>query len=411
MSLLHFASCVNEQPDIFMGSPAERMNKAIIDNTDSLQSASNGWAMEYFATDQSAGYTLLVKFEKSGNAIIAGKSELTKNLLVSDSCLYEMIGDNGPVLTFNMYNKVLHAFSNPVNPDGYGLEGDYEFIVMKSTANQIVLKGKKRGTTILLNKIPVNISWTQYFADLDAMNSLLFGNNAPALMMNLVDKYSFSNGSNHIFNILQNGADTNTSIDAPFIITRTGIRFHSVQELNGMSFQNFSLNMEQSALESIENSDAKIIGPDSLSVYFSKIINVWTIDPLKYSPKLKSIYDLLVQSLVSKFNATSIKLAIKYSASRKSHEFMISFTSGKSKIEGNLDLGLTVEAKNNLSMIYMGTGDKNGINFYTNIQGYKEMAAIVSSNFDIVTDAAINPQNIKFTQQQDADTWFTVTCQ
>jgi len=137
---LLLSSCVMEQPDLFTGSPAERLNKALKNDIDSLQHAGNGWAMEYFATTGSAGYTLLVKFSPSGQAVIAGKSELTGNLLVTDSCLYQMIGDNGPVLTFNTYNKVLHAFSNPVNPDGYGLEGDYEFDVLTTTTNQIIVK-------------------------------------------------------------------------------------------------------------------------------------------------------------------------------------------------------------------------------------------------------------------------------
>lgn len=401
--------CTYEEADIFADSPAERMNKALKDNNDSLQSAVNGWAMEYFAHNQSAGYTLLVKFDKSGQAIIAGKSELTKNIIVSDSSMYEIIGDNGPVLTFNMFNSVLHTFSNPVNPDGYGLEGDYEFIVMKTTANQIVLKGKKRGTTILLNKIPENVSWTQYFANVDAMNSLLFGNNAPQLTMNLTHKYGFSNGSTHIFNILKNEADANTSVNAPFIVTPTGIRFHSAQVLDSLSFQTFTLNDDKSALQSVENSNVKLIGPDSLAAYFVSSLNTWAIDPLKLSTSIKPTYDLLVQSLVKKYNATAIKLTIKYSASRKYQVLMISFTSGKTKIDGMLDLALSVEGKDNLTMTYLGTGDKNGINFYSNIPGYKEMAVIISSSYNVVTDISINPKNIKFTQKQDADQWFTAT--
>src|SRR5665647_1236612 len=101
-----FGSCVKEEADIFTLSAAERLNKTLKDDIDTLQSAENGWVMEYFATTKSIGYTMLLKFTKSGQVVIAGKSELTGNVLISDSSLYEMIGDNGPVLTFNIYNKV-----------------------------------------------------------------------------------------------------------------------------------------------------------------------------------------------------------------------------------------------------------------------------------------------------------------
>lgn len=403
--------CTYEEADIFSASPAERMNKALKDNTDSLQSAVNGWAMEYFATDHSAGYTMLVKFEKSGKATIAGKNELTKNLIVSDSCMYEMIGDNGPVLTFNTYNNVLHAFSNPVNPDGYGLEGDYEFIVMKNTANQMILKGKKRGTTILMNKIPENISWTQYFAEIDAMNSLLFGNNAPKLGMNLSNNYSFSMGSTHIFSVLQNGADANTSTDAPFIITRTGLRFQTLQELENKSFQTFTLNDDKSALVCFENTDVKLVGPDSLSVYFGNNLNIWTFETSTLGPKIKATYDLMVQSLVIKYKATNIKLSLKYSILRKSQELMISFTSGKTKLEGNIDFLYTSVDQNTITLTSKATGDNNGKTFYSNIVGCKEMTELLTSNFSINSETSINPQKIKFTHKTDADIWFSVSCQ
>ena len=112
--------CKNIEPDIFSASAAERMNAALKDDFNALTSADNGWAVEYFANPQSPGYTLLIKFNSSGLAIVASKSDLTYNQqFQQDSCLFEMIADNGPVLTFNTFSKVLHRFSNPENPDGY----------------------------------------------------------------------------------------------------------------------------------------------------------------------------------------------------------------------------------------------------------------------------------------------------
>jgi hypothetical protein len=407
-SVFAFQSCLFEDDLAFANSASERLINALKADNDSLQTASNGWAMEYFATELSPGYTMLVKFNNAGNAVFAGKSELTKNIYATDTCSYQMIGDAGPMLTFNTFNKILHAFSEP-DASGLGLEGDFEFVVMKCTANQIVLKGKKRGTTILLNKLPENISWPQYFADLDAINSILFGNNSPKLSLNLTNNYNFSNGGSHIFNVLMNGVDAKESTDNPFIITRTGIRFHSALEIEGRKLQTFTLNADKSALVSNENGDIQLTVKDSLSVFFNKSINVFSLDPTKLSPKVKTSYDLLMKSLVTKYKATDIKVAIKYLSTRKSHTLMISFISGKTKLEGNVDLNFTSDGEFNITMLNTGVGDNNGNNFYSNITGYKEFATLISSSFMISTDTPINPKNIKFVSNTDTDTWFTVT--
>ncbi|MFZ4726916.1 MAG: DUF4302 domain-containing protein, partial [Paludibacter sp.] len=153
-----FNACSPEQADIFASSSAERMNNAMIDNQTILTSAENGWAMQYFPTDEKPGYTFLMKFGSNKFVTIAGKNEFTiKNELQKDSSLYQLIADNGPVLTFNSYNNILHTFSNPQNPNGYGLEGDYEFMILKSSENELELKGKKRGVKIIMTKIPVTL--------------------------------------------------------------------------------------------------------------------------------------------------------------------------------------------------------------------------------------------------------------
>ena len=255
IAILLLNSCAKNEVAIFPASPAERMNQALKDDFTALTSSMNGWAMEYFATSTSPGYTLLVRFDASGKATFAANSELTKNKeYETDSCLFEMIGDDGPVLTFNTYNRILHRFSNPENPNGYGLEGDYEFVVVSRNTDQIVLKGKKRGTIIVLNKIPVDISWSQYVADLTEMDTLLFVNNANKLKMTIeTSVYSFYNGSNHVFKIIKQSISRNDTIYAPFIVTRTGIRFQSFQEIAGMKFQTLKLSDDKASLISVNN--------------------------------------------------------------------------------------------------------------------------------------------------------------
>lgn len=403
-------SCAKEEKDIFSASPAERINQALKDDFAALTNVENGWAMEYFATVESPGYMLLVKFDASGKATIASKSELTKNKeYETDTCLFEIIADNGPVLTFNTYNKVLHRFSDPVDPDGYGLEGDYEFVIISTAPDKIVLKGKKRGTIIVLNKIPDDVAWPQYVAGLDAMDLLLFSKDAPNLTLKIGQSiYSFSNGMTHIFSIVKEGAGLNLPVEAPFIVTRSGIRFQTAQEIEGVKFQNFDLSEDKSSLICKEDPNIKLTGTEDLAIYFASNIKIWEFIPAELSPNVKLIYDQIVQSCVTKYNADEVKLAIRYYTTRKSFELTLTYMVGQIKNDGNLDLNLNTSGKNSITINQKGTGDNYGMSFYNDIAGFKEMSTIISSGFTLSTNSMINPQKIRFVKKTDANTWFTV---
>ena len=411
--ILVAVSCAKEEKDFFLASPAERINQALKDDFTALASAQNGWAMEYFATTESPGYMLLVKFEASGKATFAAKSELTKNKeYETDTCLFEMIADNGPVLTFNTYNKVLHRFSNPVDPDGFGLEGDYEFVIISTAPDKIVLKGKKRGSIVVLSKISNDVTWPQYIAGLDAMQLLLFSKDAPKLTLKTGQSiYSFSNGINHVFSIVKEGAGLNLPVDAPFIVTLSGIRFQSVQEIENVKFQTFELSEDKSSLICKEDPSIKLTGTEDLAIYFASNIKIWEFIPAELSPNIKSIYDQIVQSCVAKYNADEVKLAIRYYTTRKTFELTLTYMVGQIKNEGNLDLTLNTNGKNSLTLNQKGTGDNYGMNYSTDIEGYKEMSTIISTSFALSTNSMINPKKIKFVKNSEANTWFTVVPQ
>jgi hypothetical protein len=420
--------CVNTENDIFGESAAERLNRSLVEDAALLQSASNGWVMEYFATADSPGYTLFLRFKKSGEVVVSAKSELTNNVLQSDSSLYQMIGDNGPVLTFNTFNKVMHTFSNPENPNGYGLEGDYEFIVMKSTSDSIELQGKKRGTKVLLHKMPNATSQSQYVADLDAIHALLFANNAPSLALKLTDNYLFSGGSSSIFSIVKEGADPKTAISANFIVTRNGIRLHAPLKLDGKWVQEFKLSDDKSSLVSSDNSEIKMITSvnlENLSDYLSSSLKSWQFDASKSSPKANIAYDLLVKSCNTRFYSTlpalkvkDVQIRLAYSTVSQLFALQLSVVRMFTQINGEVNLTSTTDL-NNMSLMYNQTGDDNGMKFFDNtgesfpsqlISGYKEMVDLFSGNFTLSTEQSINPQSIKFVSKTDETVWFTVTC-
>ena len=116
---LVFSSCLREEEDLFPESAALRLNHAIENARQVLisPSNSNGWVMEYFPTNDTEGYTFLMSFSANTFATIAARNKYTP-VYTTEKSAFDVIGDNGPVLTFNTYNKVFHLFSDPKDPKG-----------------------------------------------------------------------------------------------------------------------------------------------------------------------------------------------------------------------------------------------------------------------------------------------------
>ena len=67
---------------------------------------------------------------------------------------YAVVKDQGPTLSFNVYNKVIHPLAEAWlgNPDG--IQGDYEFSILRATTDSIVLRGRKWKNEMVLTRLP-----------------------------------------------------------------------------------------------------------------------------------------------------------------------------------------------------------------------------------------------------------------
>lgn len=403
-------ACQQEEADVFSASPAERLNKAISDYHALLTDASNGWVMDYFANTVSPGYNLLVKFNKSGNAILASRSELTTNSAYEkDSCLFDIIGDNGPVLTFNTFSKILHVFSNPENPDGYGLEGDYEFIIVKASADTVWMKGKKYGAEVLLHKMSAGTQWKQFADERFDFTSLLFSVKSPALTLK-IDKssYTFSAGYSRVFTVKRTGANPNP-IDVPFIVTQDGIRFYEEIKIDGIIFKTFRLNEAKTGLVSVESPAYTLSGVDDLATFFTSDPNsTWDFVPSDFSAALGQQYQNIIQSVKNLYAADQVNLSVKFNAVRRVFVLSVTYAIGTNVTEGLLDLSINAVNKDMLTISYKGTGDTKGLQFYNEVTDLEDFLSAISSAFTLTTTAKINPGEIKFTKTTNQQVYFSI---
>ena len=174
-----FAACSRDEESLFDKSAAERAREAVENAFDVLTTAENGWEMAYFPNLEAdaKGYNMVLKFNKNGNISVTAKNmTTTANKIMTDTASTWVVkSDYGPLLSFDTYNDVFHAFSDPGN-DGAGMLGDYEFLILKATPELVLLKGKKHSAYTVMRPMKTT-DLAAYFASCEKMQKVLFGNN------------------------------------------------------------------------------------------------------------------------------------------------------------------------------------------------------------------------------------------
>ena len=174
-----FAACSRDEESLFEKSAAIRAQEAIENAFDVFTSAENGWEMAYFPNLEAdaKGYNMVLKFNKNGNVSVTAKNAATTNnkIMTDTASTWAVKSDYGPILTFDTYNDVFHAFSDPKD-NGAGFLGDYEFLILKATPELVILKGKKHSAYTVMRPMK-NADLPAYFAACEKMQTNLFGNN------------------------------------------------------------------------------------------------------------------------------------------------------------------------------------------------------------------------------------------
>ena len=223
-------SCLHDNDEIFEKSAAERIDEAVANAKSLLLSADNGWKFEYYLGSEYSygGYNYIVKFGNDGKAHVSG--EIADADMVTSSS-WDVVKDQGPVLTFNTYNAIMHELSQPMQDPVDGYEGDYEFIIMRTTNDSIYLKGKKWGNEMLLTRMPSDQSWVDYLTSLADLKERIF--------FNFEGKYGSIDATAEI------GESDNwlyvslpdSTVEVPFIYTVNGLKLQTPVEIEGKQVQ------------------------------------------------------------------------------------------------------------------------------------------------------------------------------
>lgn len=355
--------CKNEVEDYFDKSSAERVNEAVAAYSQVAASSPGGWVMEYYPTNSlsypvGSGYLIMADIKSDGSVSMAMNNDMSDGVFVSDTSMWEVIKDYGPVLSFSTYNNCLHSFCDPAIYDtGLGLEGDYEFLIinMEKDAPNAMLKGKKRGVYVRMSRVPAGTDYEAYLDDIiNFQDSIL-----PADAVN----YNLMRVGNSLFKVEEiNGGipniypyDGDPIADEswhPFLITkldgRYHLRFRDAMEVDGTEVQEFVYDEKAGVFAGLDNDSVALTGPDPVA-YFAdamsetnKHVWVWNLDENSMSADLFEKFDAI--------NKEGSKLKDKYSVKSVQYSSIVKSDAGTTL---SLDMTFVTSKKKTATVSYL----------------------------------------------------------
>lgn len=263
-------SCsLHEDTDLFGKPAAERLEEAVTADKELLESAPNGWILRYYTGQEytGGGYTLLCKF-KDGKAEVS--ADFMDDPTAKSHSSYDIVKDQGPVLTFDTFNEIMHQMAKPSQNDIDGEQGDYEFRIQKTTNDSIYLEGKKWHNKMVMVRMDENTAWADYLKDIQEMGDSLYYNN---ILSQNGDSIGFISVDNAVrrFSISWDNKGVRSSAEVPFYVTPEGIHLQEAVNLGGTMVSDFKF-----------NKNTKELSCDNLSGYAIKGFLPEGYKPIKF---------------------------------------------------------------------------------------------------------------------------------
>lgn len=152
LSVLTLQSCLTDDDKVFNES-GDRVQNYLVNAKSVLSKAENGWHLAYFPHRQLkyGGFNYCLKFTDDNKVTVWYEENPGETV----SSTYALTGDDGPVLTFDTYNKFMHLYATPSQGEYEAKDGDFEFILLKVTDDLITLKGKRSGNMMYMTRLTV----------------------------------------------------------------------------------------------------------------------------------------------------------------------------------------------------------------------------------------------------------------
>lgn len=240
-AVLGLSACsLHDDTELFGEPAAERLEKNVAADKTLLESAANGWELHMWTgKDYSGGgYTYFMKF--ANDKVTVSSDIAPANMKTTSS--YDVISDQGPVLTVNTYNEIFHYLAEPSMDDDDGEQQDYEFVIMRTTNDSIYLRGKKWGNHMVMTRVAESTSWEDEINKIQQMDeglmrtfSLVEGNDTLG---------GVSLGDDRILTY----TDKSGYKKIPYYVSTKGITLAKPLEVNGKALQELDYDADDMSL-------------------------------------------------------------------------------------------------------------------------------------------------------------------
>ena len=359
------ASCTIEQDDFFSDSSANRADAAIAADVQVLTSAANGWLMQYFPDSQQSygGYNVIARFKTDGKVEIMG--EVYGDTIYTS--LYSVTQSAGIVLTFDSFNPEFHAFSDPSAPiggsEGTGWDGDFDFSILKATAEEVVLKGKKTGNKIVMTPMPTG-DWEAYLSGIWDVEE---GMNAKKYGIHIGGEEIIAQKSNRTLNMSYEEDGEEYEVTASYIITPQGYKFYEPITIKGQTIDGFNYVEGADVFPASNNANItlNVIYPSVAEIF---VENYWFVSLSSMgefaAPYWNAVKQQIMPSLGEQLQYFAFGAAIPSWAASFGNYWGASFNSGG--YAGVLGFSYQIKSDDEIMMGYNAKGNKSNGDWYVN---------------------------------------------
>lgn len=240
-AVLGLSACsLHDDTELFGEPAAERLEKNVAADKTLLESAANGWELHLWTgKDYSGGgYTYFMKF--ANDKVTVSSDIAPANMKTTSS--YDVISDQGPVLTVNTYNEIFHYLAEPSMDDDDGEQQDYEFVIMRTTNDSIYLRGKKWGNHMVMTRVVESTSWEDEINKIQQMDE------------DLMRTFSLVEGNDTLGGVSLGDDRILTYTDKsgykkiPYYVSTKGITLAKPLEVNGKALQELDYDADDMSL-------------------------------------------------------------------------------------------------------------------------------------------------------------------
>lgn len=412
--LAALSACSPSEDETFGELPSRRMQKVVTHVDSILVSPTNGWLMQYYpsSTQSYGGYNVLAKFSTDGTVTMASE---TAGADVTATSEYDVTQSSGCVLTFDTYNNAFHAFSTPDESQGaglgYGYQGDFEFVVMSATPDEIVLKGRKTGAYAVMKPITPAISWDAYLSAIK--NESDFIGNYYRLQYHLGDSIYEARMSNRHVTVYRMTGNRAWEVEQniPFVVTMTGLHFYKPLQMDSVSIDGLMfdpLKGDEGAWVATNN-DRAIFYPSYPPLNELILTSTWYFTCKDMSEEARNWW-LPAKEAMDTAGDRLLNASITWTENIYTDDLTFFFRCSQHEY-GYLTLDYDLIGDSQISLQFGKEGSQVGSLHYKDMHFNSILSMLGNEKkrtFTLRADNPKNPQEITFTDNSDSDNWFTL---